>query len=117
MLGADGQTGLTRSGARRRGVVVVEHGHRQRALAVGGAEAVGGGVAAADDDHVLAGGVDRRRGDVAGLHPVALRQVLHRLVDAAQRRARVVELAGAQRADRQHDRVEVAPQCGDVGRR
>ena len=40
--------------------VVVEHRHRQRALPVGRAQAVGRGVAAADDDHVLAAGVDPR---------------------------------------------------------
>ncbi len=40
--------------------VVVELGHADRALPVGGAEAVGGGVTAADDDDLLAGGVDGR---------------------------------------------------------
>ena len=55
---------------------------RRRALADRGAEAVGAGVAAADDHDVLAVRADRRLGEVAFLHVVRRRQVLHRLVDA-----------------------------------
>ena len=47
-------------------------------------EAVGAGVAAADDDDVLAADVDRRLLDVAELHPVGVRQVLHRLMDPVE---------------------------------
>jgi hypothetical protein len=57
---------------------------RRGPLAVGGAEAVGTGVAAADDDDPLAGGRDRGVDQVALLHPVGARQVLHRLVDAGK---------------------------------
>ena len=53
-----------------------------------GAEAVGARVAAADDDDVLALGGDRRRIDVALLHPVGPGQELHRLVDAGKLPAR-----------------------------
>ena len=57
---------------------------RRRALPVHRAETVGAGVAPADDDDVLAGRRDRRLAQVALLHPVRDRQVLHRLVDPAQ---------------------------------
>ncbi len=57
---------------------------RRRAVADGGAETVGARVAATDDDDVLAGRGDRCLGEIAFLHLVGPRQVLHRLMDAGQ---------------------------------
>ena len=64
------------------------------ALAVRRAEAVGAGVAAADDDDVQAGGEDLVGHRLAEGRPVALREVLHGLVDAAELAARHRQVAG-----------------------
>ena len=88
--------------------------HARRALAVHGAEAVGAGVAAADDHDVLAMHVDGRHIDVAFLHPIGQRQVLHRLMDAAQLAPWYRQIAACGRAARQHDRVVRRQQHFDV---
>ena len=77
-----------------------EIGHRQRALADRGADAVGAGVAAADDDDVLAGSEDGLVGGrrFAGHTAVLLRQELHGEMDALELAAghrQVVRLFGA----------------------
>ena len=87
--------------------------HRRRALAMRGAEAVGAGVAAADDHDALALGGDRRRVDVALLHAVAVREVLHRLVDATVLATGDRQVAPRGRATGEHDGVVVAPQLLD----
>jgi hypothetical protein len=66
----------------------LELGRRRGALPDRRAQAVGTGVAAADDDDVLAARADRRRLQVALLHPVGGHQVLHRQVDAGELAAR-----------------------------
>ena len=81
---------------------------RRRALADRGAEAVGAGVAAADDHDVLALRADRRLVEVALLHVVRRREVLHRLVDAGELAAGHREVAPCGRAAGEHDRVAVA---------
>ena len=75
-----------------------------------GAEAVGAGVAAADDHDALARGRDGRFVDVALLHPVAERQVLHRLVDAAELASGDREVAPDGRAAGEDDGVELGAQ-------
>lgn len=72
---------------------------------MGGAHAVGAGVAAADDDDVLALGGDRRGDEVALLHLVGERQVLHRLVDALEVAAGDGQVAGGGGAGRDDDGV------------
>ena len=47
--------------------------------------------------------------EVAGLHPVRHRQVVHGLVDAGQVAAREGDLAGRQGAGGEHDGVELRP--------
>ncbi len=84
------------------------------ALAVGGADAVGAGVAAADDDDVLALGGDRGDRQVALLHLVGERQVLHRLVDAAELAAGHGQVAGGGGAGGDHDGVVALAQFGGV---
>ena len=78
-----------------------------------GADAVAAGVAAADHDHVLAGGEDRAVVEhvVARDAPVLLRQELHGEVHARELAARDRQIARHARADREHDRIEVARSC------
>ena len=88
----------------------------RRPLAVRGADAVGAGVTAADDDHVLARGEDLVLDLLTERRPVALRQVLHRLVDVAEVATRDVEVAGNGGAEREHHGVVAVAQlaAGDV---
>ncbi len=84
--------------------------HRRGALTVCGAQTVGAGVAAADDDDALARRGDRRDGDVALLHLVRDRQVLHRLVDAGELTPRYRQVTPLRGAAGQHDCVELGSQ-------
>src|SRR5665213_752122 len=71
---------------------------RQRALAVGRADAVGPGVATADDDHMLACRGRLRLHAIAGDDTVLLRQEIHREMNArelAALHAQVARLLGA----------------------
>ena len=79
-------------------------------------EAVGAGVAPADDDDVEAGGEDLVGHRLAERRAVALREVLHGLVDAAELAARHRQVAGDGRADGQHDGVVAVDQLlpGDL---
>ncbi len=121
--------GVTSSGREARRLAdQLDLRHRRGALAVRVRDAVGAGVAAADHDHVLAGGGDHRRLRRAAGAPgicgpslardvaVALVEVLHREVDAAELAARHRQVARDARAGRDHDRVELRPQLvgGDV---
>ena len=92
--------------------------HAGRALAVGGAEAVGAGVAAADDDDVLArGGDELLVGDLVALAATVLqRQVLHREMDARQLAARHRQVARQRRAASEDDRVESGAELVDARR-
>ena len=58
--------------------------------------------------------VDGRNIDVALLHPVGQRQVIHRLMNAAQFATRDRQVARLCRAARQHDRVVRGQQDLDV---
>jgi hypothetical protein len=81
------------------------------ALPFSGAEAVGAGVAAAEDDDVLALGVDEFLIDGPTQRPlVALREVIHREVDALQLAPGDGQIARLGRAAGQHDRVKIPPQ-------
>ena len=87
-------------------------GNAGRALAVGGADAVGTGIAAADDDDVLAGCRNRTIGGsahlvVAGVALVLLTQEIHRDMNAGQFGAGNIQPAGFFGAAGKHDRVEV----------
>src|SRR4051812_23183060 len=88
--------------------------HAGRTLTVNRAEAIGAGVAAADDDHPLAMDVDGRRVDVAFLHPVGQRQVLHRLMNSGQLSPRDRQIARRSGTAGQHDRVVRREQHFDV---
>ena len=92
----------------------LELSDRRRSLAVRGAETVGTGVTAADDHDVLAVDVDRRVLEVAELHPVGERQVLHRLVDTVESRPGIGRSRHWVGAARQHDRVVRRAQHLDV---
>ena len=83
---------------------------------MGGADAVGAGVAAADDDDVLAGGEDLVLDLLAERGAVALREVVHRLVDAAELAAGRVEVARHRGPEGEHDGVVAVAQlaAGDV---
>ena len=105
-----GRPGIGRCPRVRRSVQDLELVDRRRALAVGGAEAVGTGVSAADDHHVLALSGDGRRVEVALLHTVPDRQVLHRLVDATVLAAGDREVAPRGCAAGEHDGVELGAQ-------
>src|SRR5262249_40063116 len=65
---------------------------RARALAVGGAEAIGAGVPAAEDDDALARGAELVRHGVTGDDLVLLWEEVHREMDAAQLAARDGEI-------------------------
>ncbi len=70
-----------------------------------GAEAVGAGVAAADNDDVLARSGDRRFDEVALLHAIRDRQVLHRLVDTTEMTPGDGQVPRHCRTNREHDGV------------
>jgi hypothetical protein len=91
---------------------------RLRALAVGGAEAVGAGVAAADDHDVLVLGRDELAllDGVTFAALVLQRQVVHREVDALELAARDRQVAADRHAAGEHDGVERPGQLLGVGR-
>src|SRR5665213_3284040 len=84
---------------------------RQRALAVGRADAVGPGVATADDDHVLAGRGQLRLHAIAGDDTVLLRQEIHREMNARELAALHAQVARLLGAAGQCDGVEFGDQC------
>ena len=98
----------------------LELGDRARPLAQGVADAVRAGIPAADHDDVGAVGADlrharglrqrRKRTELARYPAVALVQVVHREVDAAQLAAGHRQIARHARPRRQHDRVKAAAQ-------
>ena len=96
-----------------RALVDVELVDRGRSLAVGRAQAVGPRVASADDDDLLAGGVDGRPGEQAGLHPIGGDEVVHGQVDAVEVPPRDVEVPLPQGADGQDHGVVARPQVLD----
>ena len=105
---------------RRRLGQQLELGDRARPLAQGVADAVRAGIPAADHDDVGAVGADlrharglrqrRKRTELARYPAVALVQVVHREVDAAQLAAGHRQIARHARPRRQHDRVKAAAQ-------
>ena len=111
MRGHCGQ-GLSAARASGRARQQLELVHRQRALAVGGAQAVGAGVAAADDDDPLARGGDDLilRNLVAFAAAVLLGEVFDGEMDASELAPRHRQVAGGSGAAAQHDGLEVPPQ-------
>ena len=83
----------------------LELGHRRRALPVGRAETVGTGVAAADDDDVLAVGADRHVVGLVLRVPVGVREIVHRLQDAAELATGHGQVAADRGADGEHHGV------------
>src|SRR5271166_5153138 len=91
----------------------LEIGDGERALADGGADAVGAGVAAADHHDVLAGRENRLAAVVAfAAHaPVLLRQELHGEMDAVKLASRDGKVARLLGAAREHERVVALEQA------
>ncbi len=105
-----GRPGVVGRPGRRRLGQDLELDHRRRALAVGGAQAVGPGVATTNDDDLLAPGIDRRGGEGSLSDQVGRLQVLHREVDPGELTARDLQVSGHRGPARQDQRVELLPQ-------